>query len=587
MYDNIKIDYSRDEKLTNFAKRLLEDHYMLPDEKSPQEAFARAALAYCYGDYAFAQRIYDYASKGWFMFASPVLSNAPKPGQPWKSQPISCFVLSTIEDTLESLIDHSAEVRWLTVMGGGVNGYWGNVRSVSKKSPGPIPFLHTIDADVLAYHQATTRRAGYAAYMDISHPDCQEFINIRLPEGDTNRRCTNIHNAINITDAFLDAVRAGKDWDLIDPHDKTVRATVPARELWQQILETRFRTGEPYIHYIDESNRHLPQPLKDLGLNINLTNLCSEVFLPTSPERTAVCCLSSVNLEFYEEWKDTLMVEDLITMLDNVLEVFITTASDTVSKAKYSATRERSLGLGAMGFHSYLQRYLIPFESVAAKSINKAMFKRIKEKAVKQTQVLAVERGEYPDGVGSGRRNSHLMAIAPTANNSIIAGASPSIEPNKSNAYTHNTRVGSVLVKNKYLENYLESIGKNNDNVWSDIAINGGSVQHLDFLPGEIKEVFKTAFELDQRWLIDLARDRQEHICQGQSLNLFFPAGVEKSTVNAIHLRAFSKEGTGVPLKSLYYLRTEAGAKVDKVSEKVERKKLGVADAEECVACQG
>lgn len=586
MYPNIEIDYSRDEKLTNFAKRLLEDHYMLPDEKSPQEAFARASLAYCYGDYALAQRIYDYASKGWFMFASPVLSNAPVPGKQVKSLPISCY-LTYMSDSLEGIIDHSSEVRWLTVKGGGVGGHISSVRSVSDKAPGPIPFLHSIDADMLAFAQGKTRRGAYAAYLDISHPDIEEFISMRLPEGDVNRRCTNLHNAVNITDKFLHAVKNNLDWDLIDPNDKTVRSTVSARGLWQKIIETRFRTGEPYMFYIDEANRQLPTPLQEKGLKINGSNICIEITLPTSPDRTAVCCLSSVNLEYYDQWKDTQMVEDLITLLDNVLQHFIDNASDQISKARYSATRERSIGLGAMGFHSYLQSRSIPLESVAAKSINKAMFRLIKEKAIKQTKKLAIERGEYLDGIGSGRRNSHLIALAPNANNSIIAGASPSIEPIKSNAYTHNTRVGSVLVKNKHLEAYLEFIGHDNEQVWSDIAINGGSVQHLDFIPGEIKEVFKTAFEIDQRWLVDLARDRQEFVCQAQSLNLFFPAGIEKSIVNAVHLRAFSKEGTGVPLKSLYYLRTEAGAKVDKVSEKVERKKLGVSEAEECVACSG
>ena len=580
MYDPILIDYSRDSLLTNFSKRLLQDHYMLPGEKSPQEAFARASLAYCGGDYELAQRIYDYSSKLWFMFASPVLSNAPNPGEKFINLPISCFVLSTVEDTLESIIEHSAEARWLTVKGGGTNGYWGNIRSVGNKSPGPIPFLHTLDADVLAY-------------LDIDHPDIIEFINMRLPEGDVNRRCLNLHNAINITDKFLDAVKNDDEWRLVDPHDKTVRSTLKARELWQTILETRFRTGEPHLHYIDESNRKLPEALKEKGLCINLTNLCSEIFLPTNKDRTAVCCLSSLNLEYYDEWKDTNIVQDLITLLDNVLQTFIDNAPPQLHKAIYSASQERSLGLGAMGFHTYLQKNMIPFESVAAKSINNHIFKKIKERAIEQTFILGQLRGEAPDMKGTGRRNSMLMALAPNANNSIIAGASPSIEPFKSNAYTHNTRIGSVLVKNKYLEEHLEKAGLSTDQIWSNITVNEGSIQHLD-LPEDVKSAFKTAYELDQRWIIDHARDRQQHICQGQSVNLFFPPGVDKSYVNSVHLRAFDRSLPGDPLKSLYYLRTDAGVSVDKISEKVERNALRDSGSEElqsidqeCVACSG
>lgn len=582
----ITISLDRDDDISAQAMDLLKNYYMRASEKSPQEAYARAAVAYADGDLAFAQRIYDYASKGWFMFASPVLSNAPAPGEAWKALPISCF-LTYVPDSLDGLINHTAELRWLSVKGGGVGGHWSSVRAVSAKSPGPIPFLKTVDADMTAYRQGTTRKGSYAAYLDISHPDIVEFLQMRLPTGgDPNRKCLNLHNAVNITDEFMDACINGQDWHLRDPNDGTIRETVSARDLFQRILETRFRTGEPYLNFIDTANRALPQPLKDLGLKIRGSNLCNEIHLPTDEDRTAVCCLSSVNLESYDDWQDTGMVRDLIRMLDNVLQVFIDNAPDELSRARYSATRERSLGLGAMGFHAYLQRHMIPWESAMAKGMNLNVFSQIQAEAIAATEELAAERGEYLDGIGSGRRNAHLMAIAPNANSSSLVGTSPSIEPWKSNAYTHRTRAGSHLIKNPTLERLLNDKIPNEaerERIWTSITTNGGSVQHLDILNEWEKDVFKTAFELDQRWVVGHAADRQEFICQGQSVNLFFPAGSDKHYVLMTHIKAW-KEG----LKGLYYLRTSAGVDPEKVSTKVERVALKdyVAN-EECLSCQG
>jgi ribonucleoside-diphosphate reductase alpha chain len=585
----ITIDRNRDRDLSEQAYKLLKDYYCNSDEDSPQQAFARASVAYCAGDMELAQRIYDYVSKGWFMFASPVLSNAPRPGEKAKALPISCF-LTYVPDSLEGLIDHSAELRWLSVKGGGVGGHWSDIRAISDKAPGPMPFLHTVDADMTAYRQGKTRKGSYAAYMDVSHPDIIEFLNMRVPTGDVNRKNLNLHHAINITDDFMRAVERGEIWDLKDPNDETVRESMPARTLWQQILEVRYRTGEPYLNFIDTANRALPHTMKAKGLKIHGSNLCNEIHLPTSEDRTAVCCLSSINLEKYDEWKETNMVRDLIRFLDNVLQFFIDNAGDEISRARYSATQERSLGLGAMGWHSLLHQKRIPFDSFQARELNHRVFKFIKEEAVKESNTMGLERGEAPDMQGTGRRNAHLLAIAPNANSSIIVSTSPSIEPSKANAYTHRTRAGSHLVKNKYLEEELEKLGKNTQDVWSDIITNGGSVQHLDFLSQEIKDVFKTAIELDQMVLVEQAADRQEYLCQGQSLNLFFPAGAEKKDLHRAHFAAW-KLGT----KGLYYLRTETSQRAENVAKKVTREALAdfetqtmeAQSQDECVACQG
>lgn len=579
-YLGLEIDLSKDSLLSEQASKLLKDYYLQPDETSPQQAYARAAVAFCDGDMELAQRIYDYASKQWFMFSSPILSNAPKPNQKPRGLPISCF-LAYVPDTLEGLIEHTSELRWLSVKGGGVGGHWSDIRSTSNIAPSPIPFLKTVDADMTAYRQGTTRKGSYAAYLDVSHPDIIEFLNIRVPTGgDANRKCFNLHNAINISDMFMKAVENDTLWELVDPNDKSVRDTVNARELWQRILEVRFRTGEPYLNFIDTANANLPEEQKALGLKIHGSNLCNEIHLATDEERTAVCCLSSVNLEFYDDWEDTQMVQDLIVFLDNVLEFFIQNAPDQLFRAIFSASQERSLGLGAMGFHSYLQKHMMPWESALAVSANRRIFKRIKSEAVKASIQLADNKGAAPDMAGSGMRNAHLLAIAPNANSSIIAGCSPSIEPWKSNAYTHRTRAGAHLIKNKHLEAVLREHGIDDNETWSSIVLAQGSVQHLVQLSELEKDVFKTAFELDQGWVVDQAAHRQEYICQGQSVNLFFPAGSEKSYVNSVHLRAH-KAG----LKGLYYLRTSAGVVADKVSQKVTRNALR--DAEDCLACHG
>lgn len=585
-YLGVQIDKNKDTLLSEQAKKLLTEYYCRKDETSPQMAFARAANAYSYGDKKLAQKIYDAASKGWFMFASPVLSNAPLSKEKVKALPISCF-LTYVPDSLEGLIEHSAELRWLSVKGGGVGGHWSSVRSVSDIAPGPIPFLHTVDADMIAYRQGKTRKGSYAAYMDISHPDIMEFLQIRIPTGDVGRKCLNIHHAVNVTDEFMTAVEENTTWNLKDPNDTTIRETFSARKLWELILETRFRTGEPYINFIDTANRYLPESLKKKGLKIHGSNLCNEIHLPTSEDRTAVCCLSSLNLEKYDEWKDTSLVRDLTRYLDNVLQFFIDHAGDEISRAKYSAQQERSLGVGAMGFHSYLQQHRIPFESDLATSINKAIFKQIKEYAVEETELLAKERGEAPDMEGTGRRNSHLLAIAPNANSSMIVSCSPSIEPHKANAYTHRTRAGSHLIKNRYLKQELEKLSMDTPEVWTSIITNGGSVQHLEFLSDEMKEVFKTAIEINQNVIVRLAGDRQRYLCQGQSLNVYFPAGASKKYLHEVHFRAWKEE-----CKGLYYLRTETSNRAENVAEKVELNKLTdltdiQKEEDECIACQG
>ena len=582
-YCNIKIDTDRDQNFTDQAQKLLKDYYCLSEEPSPQFALARASNAYSYGNKQLAQRIYDYASQGWFMFASPVLSNAPLPGKKPKALPISCF-LTYVPDTLDGLLDHTSELRWLSVKGGGVGGHWSNVRSVSDIAPGPIPFLHTVDADMIAYRQGKTRKGSYAAYIDVSHPDIMEFLTLRIPTGDIGRKTLNLHNAVNVTDEFMNAVKKDLEWNLVDPNDGTIRDTMKARKLWEQILEVRFRTGEPYVNFIDTANKYLPKPLKDKGLKIHGSNLCNEIHLPTNDERTAVCCLSSLNLEKYDDFKDTTIVRDLITFLDNVLQFFVDNAGDEISRARYSATQERSLGLGAMGYHSYLQKHMIPFEQSGR--INKEIFSWMRSEADAQTLILGKEKGEAPDMKGTGRRNAHCLAIAPNANSSMIVGTSPSIEPNKANAYTHRTRAGSHLIKNKYLEKILEEYKMNTPEVWTGIVTNNGSVDHLEFLNDEEKEVFKTAVELDQMRLVELGGQRQVYLDQGQSLNLFFPAGTSKKYVQSVHMRAWETE-----CKGLYYLRTEVSKRAENISEKIKLDKLKdysdiKKDEEECLACQ-
>ena len=578
----VSIDLSRDSLISEQGMALMKDYYMLPWEESPQEAYARAAEAYCYGDYELAQRIYDYASLNWFMFSSPVLSNAPSDKGSSKGLPISCF-LTYVGDNLDSLVSHPNEVAWLSVKGGGVGGHWSDVRGISDKAPGPIPFLKVIDSGMTAWKQGRTRKGSYAAYLDVSHPDIAEFLSFKKPTGgDFNRKCFNIFNAVNITDDFMEKVYANGDWELRDPHDGSTRDTIKARKLWEGILETRFRTGSPYLNFIDTANRSLPESQRELGLRIHGSNLCNEIHLPTNEERTAVCCLSSVNLDKYDDWKGTNMVRDVIRFLDNVLQYFIDNAPEELGKAKFSAERERSLGLGAMGFHGYLQSHGIPWKGIQATGVNYQMFKYIKNEAVKESMELARERGEAPDMEGTGMRNAHLLAIAPNANSSIICNCSASIEPIKSNAYTHLTRAGAHLIKNKALADVLEAHGKNTDAVWQKIVADEGSVQNLEFLTDNEKEVFRTAFEIDQVWVVEHAAKRQEFICQGQSVNIFFPSGTDKEYYRLVHEKAY-EDG----LKGLYYLRTSAGVTAEKVGTQVQRQALKDFEDGECVACQG
>lgn len=573
--------------MLDFAKELLRKHYCRPNE-TIAEAFKRASD--CFGTTPeHSQRLQNYLHREWFMYSSPILSNAPAKGETSKGMPISCF-LTYVPDSIEGLCEHTSEERWLSVKGGGVGGHWSDVRAISDKTPGVNGFLHTVDADMLAYRQGKTRRGSYAAYLDVSHPEIVEFVKMRTPTGDLNRKNLNLHHGVNITDEFIDAVNNNLNWQLKDTHNGKVVENIPARHLWEEILTTRFRTGEPYLNFVDEANRRMHPSLQHL--KIRGSNLCNEIHLPTDENRTAVCCLSSVNLAKYDEWKDDpLFIGDLIEMLDNVLEYFIQNAPAPLARAKYSAMRERSLGLGAMGFHDYLMQKNVPFESSIAISINKSMFKNIKSNAVAKTRELAETRGPAPDAAEYGIRNTHLLAIAPNANSSIILGVSASIEPRASNCYTHKTRVGSYLVKNPALEKVLDQHGQNNEDVWKSIMQNDGSVKHLTFLTEDEKEVFKTAPELDQHWVVEMARARQPEICQGQSVNLHFPVGADKAYVNAVHRRAFKpSDDVGDPLKGLYYLRTESSAKTENVSVQVKREALkdGVQGSlDTCLACEG
>jgi len=583
------INYERDNLLTDFGKTTLKDRYLLPEEESPQDGFMRAAKAFSDND-EMADRIYNYASKLWFMFSTPILSN----GGTKRGMPISCF-LNYVGDSREGLTGHYTENAWLASVGGGIGGYWGDVRSDGtatsggSQSSGSIPFLHVVDSEVLAFSQGKTRRGSYAAYMDISHPEIIEFMEMRKPSGgDVHRKCLNLHHGVNLSNEFMQLIdhcvkepTYDDSWNLIDPHTKKVVRTVSARDLWQKILETRVATGEPYVSFIDTVNESLPEPQKKLGLRVNHSNLCTEITLPTNENRTAVCCLSSVNVEKYDEWKnDTLFVPDLIRFLDNVLQHFIDNAPDELFRARFSAASERSLGLGAMGFHAYLQSKGIPFESALAKSLNLKIFKKMKEQAVEESKRLAVKRGEAPDMENTGMRNAHLLAIAPNASSSIICGTtSPSIEPYRANAYVQKTMSGSFLVKNKYLEKLLEKKEINNDKTWTSILANRGSVLHIKELSDYEKDTFKTAIEINQQWVIEHAADRQQYICQGQSVNVFVPADVNIKELHDIHMLAWKKK-----LKTLYYCRSEAIKRAELVSKKIERTIIPEAD---CLACEG
>jgi ribonucleoside-diphosphate reductase alpha chain len=590
---SVKIDFRRDRYLSEFSIKTLQDRYLVNGETSPQQAFARAAEAFADNE-QHAQRLYDYASKLWFMFSTPILSN----GGTKRGLPISCF-LNYVDDSRTGLTDHYTENAFLSSVGGGIGGYWGDIRSVGSKtsngseSTGVIPFLKVVDAEMLAFSQGVTRRGSYAGYLPISHPEVEEYLDMRKPTGgDVNRKSTNLHHGIIIPDKFMELIEgasltAGFDdsWDLIDPHSGAITKTVSAKTLWVKLIQNRVETGEPYIMFGDTVQEALPECQKNLGLKVHQSNLCSEITLPTNETRTAVCCLSSVNLEEYDEWSnDPDFIPDLVRMLDNVLTYFIENAPNELAKAKYSAERERSIGLGAMGFHAYLQRHNVPFESPMAKGRNMSIFWHIKSAAEAASEQLAKERGEALDAVGTGRRNCHLLAVAPNASSSIICGnTSPSIEPYRANAYTQKTKSGSSLQKNEYLQAILQDLGLDTDEVWKDIVTSGGSVQHLEFLDDWTKDVFKTAVEIDQRWVIDMAADRQKHICQSQSLNVFFPANVSKQELHATHMMAWKKK-----VKTLYYLRSEAYRRAEKVSDEVLRQMVVESvDEGACLACEG
>ncbi len=587
---SVKIDFKKDDLLDEFAITTLKDRYMVPGEDSPQEAFARAAMAFADDD-DHAQRLYDYVSNLWFMFATPVLSN----GGTTRGLPISCF-LNYVEDSREGITDHYVENAFLSSFGGGIGGHWSDVRAQGTKtskgseSTGVIPFVKVVDAEMLAFSQGVTRRGSYAAYLHISHPEIEEFLDVRKPTGgDTNRKSINLHHGVVVPDSFMELIHSATripdfddGWDLVDPHTQQVKRTVSARALWVKLLQNRMETGEPYIMFEDAVNAELPDFQKKKGLVVNHSNLCSEITLATDEERTAVCCLSSVNLEYYDEWsKHPAFIPDLIRMLDNVLDDFIQRAPEQLHRAKFSAMRERSLGLGAMGFHAYLQKNRIPFESLQAQAANVKIFDHIKQDADKTTRKLAQEKGACPDDDTCTVRNAHLLAIAPNASSSIICGnTSPSIEPFRANAFTQKTKSGSNLLKNKYLVGLLKSYTQDTDEVWKSIIANKGSVQHLEFLDQDEKDIFKTAVELNQSWLVEHAAQRQEYICQSQSLNLFFPPDVNKGDLHNAHMLAWAKN-----LKTLYYLRSEAIGRADNVSNQAKREIIF--EQEDCLSCEG
>ena len=591
----ITIDPNRDTLFDELGTLRLKESYMMDDEISPQERFAYVSKTFGSNN-DHAQRLYDYVSKHWLSYSTPILSY----GRSKRGLPISCY-LNFINDTAEGLVENLSETNWLSMLGGGVGIGFG-IRSADDKSTGVMPHLKMYDASSLAYRQGRTRRGSYAAYLDISHPDILLFLEMRKPTGDQNFRCLNLHHGINITDDFMQVIEnkmmnkdADDSWELRDPHTKEVRDVVSATDLWQRLLEMRMQTGEPYVHFIDESNRKLPKWLRDAGLEINQSNLCSEIILPTNKERTAVCCLSSVNLEYFDEWsKDKKFLGDILEMLDNVLQKFIDDSPDTISRAKFSAMRERSVGVGALGFHAYLQRKRMPFESALAKSTNLRMFRHIRKGLDEANKQLGKERGEAPDAEGTGLRCSHVMAIAPNASSSIIMGnTSPSIEPWRANAYRQDTLSGAFLNKNKYLDKLIKDKcdvddSLNYDKIWSSIIANDGSVQQLKCLDDYEKDIYKTSMEIDQRWVIEHAADRQQFIDQAQSLNVFFRPDANIAYLHAVHFLAWKKG-----LKTMYYCRSEKIGKADRVSKQIERQIIkeidmtAIAAGEECLACEG
>lgn len=591
----ITVSPNKDQLFDDLGIRRLKESYMKEDELSPQERFAFVSKTFG-SNIEHAQRLYEYSSNHWLSYSTPILSY----GKSSKGLPISCY-LNWIPDTAEGLVDTLSETNWLSMLGGGVGVGFG-IRSAGDKSTGVLPHLKMYDASSLAYRQGKTRRGSYAAYLDIDHPDILLFLEMRKPTGDQNFRCLNLHHGINISDKFMNLVEksmldpnADDSWELKEPNSDEVKEVVPARELWQRILEMRMQTGEPYIHYIDTTNRALPSWLKDKGLKVRQSNLCSEITLPTDNDRTAVCCLSSLNLEHFDEWsQNDMFLQDVLEMLDNVLQKFIDDAPDFVSRAKYSAIRERSVGVGALGFHAFLQKKGLPFESAMAKSYNMRIFKHIREGLDVANIKLGTSRGEAPDAKGTGRRCSHVMAVAPNASSSIIMGnTSPSVEPWRANAYRQDTLSGAFLNKNKFLDALIkkkidEDPSINYDRVWSSIIAHEGSVQHVKFLSDYEKDIYKTAMEIDQRWVIEHAADRQMFIDQAQSLNVFFRPDANVKYLHAVHFLAWKKG-----LKTMYYCRSEKIGKADKVSRRIERQVIqeldmsAIAMGEDCIACEG
>jgi len=588
----IKIDLTRDALFDSLGLQRLKESYMKDDEQSPQERFAFVSEAFS-SDPEHAQRLYEYSSKHWLSYSTPILSF----GRSKRGLPISCF-LNYMDDSAEGLVDNLSETNWLSMLGGGVGVHLG-IRNSDDKSTGVMPHLKMYDASSLAYRQGRTRRGSYAAFLDISHPDIIQFLEMRKPTGDQNLRTLNLNHGVNISDAFMAVIErcmkdgdANDDWELINPANGEVVEVVSAKYLWQKILDLRMQTGEPYLVFIDTANRALPEWLDDKGLQINGSNLCTEIFLPTSADRTAVCCLSSLNLEYYDDWKnDDLFIPDVMEMLDNVLQYFIDNAPDHIRRAIRSATDERSVGLGTLGFHAYLQKNNMAIDGVMSKLTNRDIFKHISKECKRADTLLFFKRGACPDAAWSGidRRFSHHMAIAPNASSSLIMGnTSPSIEPYRANVFRQDTLSGAHIYRNRFLTKRLAELGMDDDDTWASIISNDGSVQHLD-VPEDVKEVFKTAMEIDQRWLVELAADRQEFIDQGQSVNLFFRPDTTIAYLHAVHFMAWK-----MGLKSLYYLRSDKVRKADKVGAQIKRQRIeetidmtAIANGETCLACEG
>jgi len=588
----IKINLERDKLFDALGLQRLRESYMMEEEVSPQERFAYVSEAFG-SNPEHSQRLYEYSSKHWLSYSTPILSF----GRSKRGLPISCF-LNYMDDSAEGLVANLSETNWLSMLGGGVGVHLG-IRNSDDKSTGVMPHLKMYDASSLAYRQGRTRRGSYAAFLDVSHPDIIQFLEMRKPTGDQNMRTLNLNHGINISDKFMDIIEvcmkdpeANDDWPLINPANGEVAEVVSAKGLWQKMLDLRMQTGEPYFIFIDTANRAMPKWLQDKGLKINGSNLCTEIFLPTSADRTAVCCLSSLNLEYYDDWKEVeKFIPDVMEMLDNVLQYFIDNAPDHIQRAILSATAERSVGLGTLGFHAYLQKNNLPIDGVMAKLTNKDIFSHIKKECERADADLVIERGPCPDAASAGmlRRFSHHMAIAPNASSSLIMGnTSPSVEPYRANVFRQDTLSGAFVYRNRFLTKRLADLGMDDDDTWASIIAHDGSIQHLD-VPEDLKEVFKTAMEIDQRWLVELAADRQAFIDQGQSVNLFFQPNTTIAYLHAVHFMAW-KQG----LKSLYYLRSDKVRKADKVGAQVKRQRIeetidmtAIANGETCLACEG